>query len=302
MAINGVSSNYGYNYGGYSSMINTDSWKESAEKEADSIKESLGINTSSSSSSNKTSSSSTAKATSSTSAFLMEYQSRLEDLEAAASKLQTTKKDNVFSKYDAAVAEAAKTQITGEDGKPAEVSNEKVEAAKDAIVDATKDFIDELNSTISYLSKNSGHSSTVAFQLAGLRRTIPSDKALAKIGISVDTKGNLEMDEEKFREALEKDPELVKDLLGGQFGMAERAGDKATEILDMSVNEILDGSAASSDTSSSSSSSSSSASSASTSSSKSTMSDSFRQFANFAKSGAYNLSNYYAVSMLNILV
>ena len=134
MAVNGVSSNYSYNYGGYSSyqnsMINSDGWKESAEKEADKIKDSLGINTSGS---NKTSSSSTAKATSSTSAFLMEYQDRLEDLEASASKLQTSKKDNVFDQYDKAVAEASKTQIMGEDGKPAEVSNEKVDAAKDAI-------------------------------------------------------------------------------------------------------------------------------------------------------------------------
>ncbi len=110
------------------------------------------------------------------------------------------------------------------------------------------------------------------------------------------------MDEDKFREALQKDPELVKDLLGGQFGMAERAGDKATQILDMSVNEIMGGSTASSDSTSSSTSSSSSSVSGTTSSSKSTMSDSFRQFANFARSGAYNLSNYYAVSMLNILV
>ncbi len=32
------------------------------------------------------------------------------------------------------------------------------------------------------------------------------------------------------------------------------------------------------------------------------MSDSFMQFANFAKSGAFNLSNYYTVGMLNMLV
>ncbi len=230
----------------------------------------------------------------------MEYQTRLEDLEAAAAKLQTSKKDNVFSNYDAVRAEYSKTQITGnEDGS---VMDKKMSDATDDVVDATKDFIDQLNGTISFLSKNSGHSATVAFQLASLQRTIPSDKALAKIGISVNTKGELSMDEDKFREALQKDPELVKDLLGGQFGMAERAGDKATQILDMSVNEIMGGSTASSDSTSSSTSSSSSSVSGTTSSSKSTMSDSFRQFANFARSGAYNLSNYYAVSMLNILV
>ena len=297
MAISGISSSsYGsYTYGGYSSLIDSNSWYDKANEDAEKMKESTGTKTSSS-----TSSTSTAKAISSTSSFLMEYQTRLEDLEAAAAKLQTSKKDNVFSNYDAVRAEYSKTQITGnEDGS---VMDKKMSDATDDVVDATKDFIDQLNGTISFLSKNSGHSATVAFQLASLQRTIPSDKALAKIGISVNTKGELSMDEDKFREALQKDPELVKDLLGGQFGMAERAGDKATQILDMSVNEIMGGSTASSDSTSSSTSSSSSSVSGTTSSSKSTMSDSFRQFANFARSGAYNLSNYYAVSMLNILV
>ena len=297
MAISGISSSsYGsYTYGGYSSLIDSNSWYDKANEDAEKLKESTGTKTSSS-----TSSTSTAKAISSTSSFLMEYQTRLEDLEAAAAKLQTSKKDNVFSNYDAVRAEYSKTQITGnEDGS---VMDKKMSDATDDVVDATKDFIDQLNGTISFLSKNSGHSATVAFQLASLQRTIPSDKALAKIGISVNTKGELSMDEDKFREALQKDPELVKDLLGGQFGMAERAGDKATQILDMSVNEIMGGSTASSDSTSSSTSSSSSSVSGTTSSSKSTMSDSFRQFASFAKSGAYNLSNYYAVSMLNILV
>ena len=286
MAISGISSSsYGsYTYGGYSSLIDSNSWYDKANEDAEKLKESTGTKTSSS-----TSSTSTAKAISSTSSFLMEYQTRLEDLEAAAAKLQTSKKDNVFSNYDAVRAEYSKTQITGnEDGS---VMDKKMSDATDDVVDATKDFIDQLNGTISFLSKNSGHSATVAFQLASLQRTIPSDKALAKIGISVNTKGELSMDEDKFREALQKDPELVKDLLGGQFGMAERAGDKATQILDMSVNEIMGGSTASSDSTSSSTSSSSSSVSGTTSSSKSTMSDSFRQFANFARSGAYNLSN-----------
>ena len=289
-AVNGYSSSYSYGYNNYqNSALSSSSWTESAEQTANKMKENLGISTSSSAS--------TAKATSSTSAFLMEYQTRLEELEAAAKKLQTSQKDNVFGKYDAALADASKTQIVGSDGT---VTNEKLDKAADAVVDATKEFMDKLNGTISYLSKNSGHSATVAFQLASLKRTIPSEKGLAKIGISIDTSGNLKMDEDKFREALQNDPDLVKDVLGGQFGIAERAGQKATEILDMSVSEIMDTEPVSETyTGSNSSASSGSASSAS---SKSAMSDSFRQFATFAKSGAYNLSNYYAVSMLNILV
>ena len=92
-AVNGYSSNYSYGYGYDSyqnSKINSSSWTENAEQAANKMKEDLGISTSESSS--------TAKATSSASTFLMEYQTRLEELEAAAAKLQTSKKDNVDRK------------------------------------------------------------------------------------------------------------------------------------------------------------------------------------------------------------
>lgn len=290
MAVNGISSSYSYNYGGYSSLIDSDSWYNKANEDAEKLKAGTSGST-------KTTTTSSAKTATSTSAFLMEYQSSLEDLEEAADKLRSSKKDNVFSKYEAALASAGKDQIVNEDGT---VVNTKLDKATDNLVDAAKDFVDKFNSTISYLSKNSGHSATVAFQLASLQRTMPSDQALKVIGISVDNKGVMKLDEDKFREALQKSPDVVKDVLSGQFGMAERAGEKATTILDMSVNEIMDG--GSSSNTSNTSSSTGSATGTATDSSKSAMSDSFRQFASFAKSGAYNLSNYYAVSMLNILV
>ena len=129
-AVNGYSSNYSYGYGYDSyqnSKINSSSWTENAEQAANKMKEDLGISTSESSS--------TAKATSSASTFLMEYQTRLEELEAAAAKLQTSKKDNVFSKYEAALAEATKTQIFGSDGT---VTNKELDEAEDALLDETK--------------------------------------------------------------------------------------------------------------------------------------------------------------------
>lgn len=294
MAVSGVSSNmygsyYTYDYG-YNSGLDSDSWADSANKKTSELKESLGI-------SDSTKTGSTATTASSTSGFLMGYQTRLEDLESSASKLQLTEKNNVFSKYDAALASQAK----GEEG-----ADTKVSKAADDVVSAVKDLVKNYNDTVSYLKKNSSYGSGISAQMESLKRSIPSEKTLKYLGISVDKSGNLQVDEDELRKTLTKDPQFVKDSMGGQFGIADRLGTKATSILDSSVDKIIGGNGSTSDTSSSSTKSATSSSSSvptyGSSGNASTMSDSFKQFATFARSGAYNLGNYYAVSMLNILV
>lgn len=298
MAVSGVSSNmygsyYTYNYGYNNSGVSSDSWGKKATEEADALKKSLGISDTSKTESSDTAGSATTA--SSTSGFLMGYQTRLEDLESSADKLTLTSKNNVFSKYDAAKDKVSKGEAT----------DEAVSKAADEVYSAVKDLTKKYNDTISYLKKNSEFGSGLGNQLDSLQRGVPSEKTLKYLGMSYDTSGNLQVDEEKFKEAFQKDPEFVKNAFGGQFGIAERLGSKATSILDSSVDKVL-GSSSSSQTSSTEKKNTSSAASVETygaSSTKATsMSDSFKQFAAFTRSGAYNLGNYYAVSMLNILV
>ncbi len=96
----------------------------------------------------------------------------------------------------------------------------------------------------------------------------------------------------------------AKDIIGGQYGIADRVGAKATSILDSSVDKIVGGTSTADKTDSDKKTvDNNPVATVGTSSSKATgMTDSFMQFASFARSGAFNLSNYYAVSMLNILV
>lgn len=299
----GVSTNYQYN--GYSSyqpnMLDSKSWENNANEAAEKIKNSTTktSSTSSTSSSSSTSSTSSSSAinvgsTASTSTFLLAYQSQLEDLEASASKLQLSEKDNVFSKYDAALKKAQQ--------EPSEENTKAVDKALDNIVSAFKDLTNKYNNTMSFLSNNQGRGSGIASQMDSFKRMMPHEKTLSALGMGYDTNGKVTFDEDAFRENWEKDPNQIKNLTGGQFGFAERVGSKATSILDSSVDKII---GSNGDTSSSSTQQSSSASSSSTTTSftkSSGMSDSFMQFANFARSGAYNLSNYYTVSMLNMLV
>jgi len=303
-----------YNYYDYNSWQSTSSsWTDKANSETEKLKESLGLKDTGSTGSTSSSSQSAG----SVSGFLLGYQTRLEDLESAAGKLQFYQKDNVLDKFDKALADVAANPENG---------TASATKAQDDVISAVGDLVKKYNDTISYLKSNTGLGSGITDQIETLKRAMPSEKTLKAIGISYDTSGNMKFDESALRTAMdnalnkavgaEEDFDLdadwgveweqAKDIIGGQYGIADRVGGKATFILDSSVDRIVGGSSSStSDTkdstdSSNKTTSSNSVSAATTKSSG--MSDSFMQFASFAKSGAFNLSNYYAVSMLNILV
>jgi flagellar capping protein FliD len=284
MGISGVSSSRAYDY--QSTLINNSSTYKTASYQA---KETVK-NLSSGSSANKTTSSA-----SSTTTFLMGYRSTLEDMEAAASKLQVGSADSVFSRYEAVRADAEEALEAG-DNAAYEKATAAMEKEKSNIISSVKDFVNQYNETKSYLSSNSNRSSTVASHLAAFERAVPSEKTLKAMGISIDKYGKMQLDEKKLTESLDKDYEETKNLLGGQYGLAERVGTKATAILDTPVDKIAGVSGSSSTGKGN-------ASSSGAVSSNSTMSESFLDFARFARSGAYNLGNYYAVgTMLNLLV
>lgn len=313
-AVSGITN---YNYYDYNSWQSTSSsWTDKANSETDKLKESLGIKDTSSTTST---SGSTSQAAGSVSGFLLGYQTRLEDLESAAGKLQFYQKDNVFDKFDKALADVAANPEKG---------TASATKAQDDVISAVGDLVKKYNNTISYLKSNTGLGNGITNQIDTLQRAMPSEKTLKAIGITYDTSGNMKFDESALRTAMDNalnkaagtedefdldakwgvEWDQAKDIISGQYGIADRVGAKATFILDSSVDRIVGGSSSSSSASSAtdkadSSNKTTSSNAVSTATAKSTgMSDSFMQFASFAKSGAFNLSNYYAVSMLNILV
>lgn len=292
MGVSGISSGYGYDYG-YNSMINSSSWTEKAEKEAEQLKNSTTSKTGSTGSTTSSTSYVTSS-NASTSTFLLGYQASLEELEAASAKLQIYQDGNVFQNYEKKLAAAS-----GPDASDADRA--AVDKAADDIVAAAQDFAKKYNDTVSYLSSNASRSPYLAAQLDSFKRAIGSEKGLKTLGMKVDTNGKLQVDEKAMKEALGKYYGTVKEALGGQYSVADRVGSKASSVLDSPVDKIVGGSSSSSEETKTSDTGSSSSTTASYAKKSSSMSDSFMQFANFAKGGAFNLSNYYAVSMLNIL-
>lgn len=307
--IGGIGTDYGYGYGyntGYNNGMDYESWVNSSNEKADSLKDQLGVSGSTSSSGTSETSgagSSTASSVtnkygtaSSSSAYLRSYQLALTDLEDSAAKLQVYEEDNVFSKYEQALVKAEEAGKSG-DANAIKSAQDSVEKAFGNMVSAIKTFVDDYNSTVSFLKNNNGATATAESDMNSFMSYTLTDKALQTFGLSKDKDGYLSVDEKKLTESLEQSYDFVKETVGGQYGIAERVGTRATRILDSPVDRIL-GTNSTSSSDETSKSNSTSSSTAKASSNKSTMSDSFTTFANFAKSGAYNLTNYYSVGML----
>lgn len=294
----GMDYGYGYKYSGYSSLNDYDSWVNNANEKADELKDKYGVSGSTSSTSGTSSSTSSVNnkygTASSPSAYLRNYQMALTDLEKSSSALWVYEEDNVFEKYEKALAKAEKAGQSG-DADAIKSAQESVEKAFGNMISAINTFVDDYNSTISFLKNNNGMTATAAEDLASFERSTLTDKALKTFGLSKDKDGYLSVDEKKLTESLEGSYEFVKETLGGQYGIAGRVGGKATKILDSPVEKILGTNKAESTEETSKNGTSSTK---KTSSSKASMPDSFTSFANFAKGGAFNLTNYYAVGML----
>ena len=300
--IGGIGTDYGYGYNtNYNNGMDYESWVSNATDKADELRDKYGStsSTSGTSSTSSSSSSTSVKNTygtaTSTSSYLRSYQMALEDLEKSSASLQYFEKDNVFSKYEQALAKADEAAKSG-DPTAIKKAQDSVETAFGNIVSAVEKFVDNYNSTMSFLKSNNGMTATAASDRASFESYTLTDKALQHLGLSKDSDVYLSVDKEKRTETLEQGYDFVKETLGGQYGIAERVGSKATRILDSSIDQILGTS--STQTTDEASKSSTSSSTAKASSSKSSIPDSLTSFAKFAKSGAYNLTNYYAVGML----
>lgn len=156
---------------------------------------------------------------------------------------------------------------------------------EDKIVSAVKDLVDQYNSVTSLLKKNVTRGTGTAYQLASFNRGMADTKTLKSLGITYDKDGALQLDEDKLKSALETNYEGTASLIGGQFGIAERAASKADSALSSSVQSIVSNDLASS-------------SSASWSQGQSADSVRYGFLSQFAHRGAYNMSNLYTVGML----
>lgn len=155
----------------------------------------------------------------------------------------------------------------------------------DKVASAVEDLVKSYNSVTNLLSENSGRGTGAASHLSSFNRGMADDKTLNALGISRNKDGDLELDKDKLVKALEEDYEGTKSLISGQFGIAEKAAQRADRALAEPVQRIANNDLTSA-----------------VSKTDDYSSIDFKAFSNFVKSSPYSLGNYYTVGlMLNTL-
>ncbi len=119
---------------------------------------------------------------------------------------------------------------------------------EDKIVSAMHDMVKSYNNTMETLSLGKNLGSGVYGQYSDMSERIANGTIMSMVGLSYDKNGDLTLDEDRLKSALESDYNTAKELIGGQFGIAttlsQRAGDALTQsitsIMGNSTNSLLD--------------------------------------------------------------
>lgn len=107
-------------------------------------------------------------------------------------------------------------------------------AKAEDLLDETKNFISSYNSMINS-TKNMNSYSILQTAVWGTEQMNLSEGLLNKVGISIDEKNNLTLDEETFKNAKMSD---LKALFSGSGSLADRVGQKASTLFNQSTNQL----------------------------------------------------------------
>lgn len=154
----------------------------------------------------------------------------------------------------------------------------KADVDTDKVASAVSDLVKSYNSSLKLLNDNYDRGTGVDRQLRNLVAGLGSEKSLEKLGITVNKDATLSFDKSVFAKNMEKDPSLTKSLVSGVSGIAEKAYSKASAGLNISSSSLLNGDIANATSNSA--------------------TNPYNVFGMYSKSGAYNMSNYYAVGMM----
>lgn len=158
---------------------------------------------------------------------------------------------------------------------------------EDAVISAVEDLVKGYNDVTSFLEKNEERGSGTAAHLRSFERGMADEKTLNALGITYNKDGELELNKDTLKSALETDYEGVKSMIGGQFGIADKAAARSDAALSDSVQRIVSNDLTT----------------AVSSQKNDYAPTSFQYFSSFARNGPYNMTNYYTVGlMLNTLV
>lgn len=146
------------------------------------------------------------------------------------------------------------------------------------LISGVEDLVNNYNKAVDFLRSNAGQGSEVNRQLRNMVRSLGSEQSLEMAGITANKDGTLSFDKEKLTKNLEKDEDLVRDVISGRNGIAQAAFDRGSAGLRANSAGLVQNSVRQAESSQN--------------------TDGYHFLNTFSKAGAYNMSNYMALGLM----
>lgn len=146
------------------------------------------------------------------------------------------------------------------------------------LISGVEDLVNNYNKAVDFLRSNAGQGSEVSRQLRNMVRSLGSEQSLEMAGITANKDGTLSFDKEKLTKNLEKDEDLVRDVISGRNGIAQAAFDRGSAGLRANSAGLVQNSVRQAESSQN--------------------MDGYHFLNTFSKAGAYNMSNYMALGLM----
>lgn len=153
-----------------------------------------------------------------------------------------------------------------------------IAADSSGIASAMETFVKDYNSAVSLLTKNADRGSGTIHQAEKLLRVPGSSQRMEMLGLSTASDGTLSLDKETLIKNLKEKPDLTKNMISGNSGIAQSAFSSASSALKAPVSGLIQNDLQES--------------------AYSQLTNSNTFLSTYSKSGAYNMSNLYSLGMM----
>lgn len=197
--------------------------------------------------------------------FLDDYTASMKSMDKAANAVKGQKFDQL---------------LYGKGGTTSDPTQENIDKTAEAVSKLAEQF----NSTLKLMNDNAERGPGVGRQVGRMVQSPTSERSMELIGITTQKDGSLKVDTEKLKTALKENPDIVRDVVGGSYGMAQGISRDSTNGLNQSPASLIGNDLAAMKQQ------------------QQTL-GSFKEMSAYSKSGAYNMMNLNSVGVLmNIMI
>lgn len=109
----------------------------------------------------------------------------------------------------------------------------------DKIADSVSKMLDSYNKAVDFLGNNSNHGRGAIVQMRNFERSLTSEEAMKRLGISENKEGQLVLDKAKLTESLKNEPTLTKQLLSGPNGLAQTVYNRGVNAMNTNSASLI---------------------------------------------------------------